>query len=114
MANEQTEDSECALSNDKLKEQGHPNGNTANKETASANDDQCTISDIVVNMIAAEPNPKGSIAKMFETSFGLIGAHGSVRKELFISAVKQIEVGLGTELYRSIYDQNCNTLDNVG
>jgi hypothetical protein len=45
-------------------------------------------------MIAAEQNPKESIAIWFETSFGLIGAHGSIRKELFNSAIKQIEVGL--------------------
>jgi hypothetical protein len=94
MANEQTQESECAFSNDKLKEQGHPHEKTANKENASGNDQQCTSSDIVVDMIAAESNSKDSIAIWFKTSFGLIGAHGSIRKELFISAVKQIGVGL--------------------
>jgi hypothetical protein len=94
VANEQTQEIERVFSNGKLEDQGHSNEKTSNEEDAPGTERQFSCSEIVVDMTAAGPNPKDSKTIWFETSFGLIGAHGSIRKELFISAVKQIEVGL--------------------
>ena len=84
MANLQTQESVCAFNNDKLKEQNIPDKETVNKG-------QCTSS-VRVDMTRVERNAKEGKTIWFETSFGLIGAHGSIRKELFTIAVKQIEV----------------------
>ena len=86
MTNLQTQESLYAFNNDRLEEQDNPNKTTVNKG-------QCTSSEII-DMTATEPNSKEGKTVWFETSFGLVGAHGSIRKDLFISAVKQIEVRL--------------------
>lgn len=86
MANLQTQESLCAFNNDKLKEQDKPNETTVNIG-------QCTSSE-VIDMTATEPNPKEGKTVWFETSFGLLGAHGSIKKDLFIGAVRQVEVRL--------------------
>ena len=93
MASKQTQESECAFNNDKLKKQGHPNDQQC-QSSASCIERKSSSSEIVVDMTAAGPNPNESKALWFETSFGLIGARGSISKELFISAVKQIEVSV--------------------
>jgi hypothetical protein len=91
MVCEQTQESdERAFSNAKLKEQGHTNEGCHSK--APSTERQSSCSEIVVDMTAAGPNTNESKAIWFETSLGLIGAQGSISKELFISAVKQIEV----------------------
>ena len=88
MANEQT-----SQSSDKLKEQDHLD-NCHKDNAPGIINRQYSSSDVAVSMIGAEPNPKDSKTTWFETSFGLIGAQGNIKKQMFISAVKQIEVGL--------------------
>ena len=109
MASKQTQESECTFNNDKLKKQGHPNDQQCQSSVPCI--DRQSSSEIVLDMTAAGPNPNESKALWFETSFGLIGAHGSISKELFISAVKQIG-GFADNLF-TIFDSNEQDLLSV-
>lgn len=84
---------------EKLIEQDNSDGKTANKGKASTSDKRCDRSEVVLDVIAVEPKRRDSKAVWFESSFaGLIGIHGSIKKDFFQTAVDQIEVGLSVRL----------------
>lgn len=80
--------------NDKLEKQHDKSEKSGAKKDTPDCDFQVTNTGIALDMIAVKPSPVNNKTTWFQKSFGLIGAYSSIKKEIFINAVKQIEVGL--------------------